>query len=66
LGDFIVEKDMNKPLPKKDALKEDKKGKANIEESCEKLKEGLEEQFEKVLANDLDCLEKRILGQDFS
>lgn len=58
---------MNKVIPKKNDLGSDKaKNQTYIEESCEKLKEGLEEQFEKALADDLDSLEKRILSRDFS
>ncbi len=57
---------MNNVYPKKEKIKERTNHGSNGDEHCEKLKKGLEEQFEKALAVDLDSLEKRVLGQDFS
>lgn len=57
---------MNKINASKDSSNECIKTKPHVEDSSEKIKKGLDEQFEKVLASDLDSLEKRILGQDFS
>lgn len=57
---------MNNVYPNKDKKKERANTGSSGDEHCEKLKKGLEEQFEKALAVDLDSLEKRVLGQDFS